>query len=178
MTRRGSRVARVGLRRTGTSRDEWPLASNSGSATRSREASPRLPRGFAWLIRLAPETACGAEQLRYFLADPEVAALLAAAPRMAQALRPLCRMLGVEVARSPESIARARGKPILWFARRCRSRLCPRRPLPPPSRRGAALARRRLTRWRRRPARRRTGGQPSPAGARPRSHSGHNVTIY
>ena len=63
-------------------------------SARSREASPRLPRGFAWLIRLAPETACGAEQLRYFLADPEVAALLAAAPRIARALRPLCRPAG------------------------------------------------------------------------------------
>jgi hypothetical protein len=74
-------------------------------------ASPRLPRGFGWLLRLAPETACGAGQLRHLLADPEVAALLAAAPRMAQALRPLCRMLGVEVARLPHSIARARGQP-------------------------------------------------------------------
>jgi hypothetical protein len=81
-----------------------------GSATRSRGAGPRLPRGVAWLLRLAPETAGYASQLQYFLADPEVAALLAAAPRMARALRPLCRMLGVELPRSPDPIAPARGQ--------------------------------------------------------------------
>jgi hypothetical protein len=82
-----------------------------GCSPRSRDAGPRLPRGFARLVRLAPETACGASQLQYFLSDPEVAVLLAAAPRMARALRPLCRMLGVELPRSPAFSAPARGQP-------------------------------------------------------------------
>jgi hypothetical protein len=81
-----------------------------GSPARSSDASPRLPRGFGWLLRLTPETACGASQLQYFLSDPEVAALLAAAPRIARALRPLCRMLGVELPRSPEASASAHGQ--------------------------------------------------------------------
>jgi hypothetical protein len=42
-----------------------------------------------------PETAPFGDQLRDFLSDPEVAALLAAAPEMGQMLGPVCRMLGV-----------------------------------------------------------------------------------
>jgi hypothetical protein len=54
-----------------------------------------LPQSMAWLIRLVPEAAAGASQLRHLLADPDMAALLAAAPQMRRLLRPLCRMLGV-----------------------------------------------------------------------------------
>jgi hypothetical protein len=64
---------------------------------------PRLPNDFGWLVRLAPETACYRGQLQHFLSDPEVEELLAAAPQMARVVRPLCRMLGVEV---PKSLAR------------------------------------------------------------------------
>lgn len=57
-----------------------------------------LPRRFGWLISLVPYEAAGfASQLRHLLADPEMAALLAASPRMIRLLRPLCRMLGVEL---------------------------------------------------------------------------------
>jgi hypothetical protein len=59
--------------------------------------SPKLPLPSrkAWLLRLAPETASGASQLRHFLADPEIATLLATDPRFGRILRPLCQMLGV-----------------------------------------------------------------------------------
>jgi hypothetical protein len=57
----------------------------------------RLPDGFAWLVRLAPEAACFGGQLRHLLSDPEITALLSAAPAMGRVLRPLCRMLGVEL---------------------------------------------------------------------------------
>ena len=66
------------------------------SRPRARDARPRLPGGFGWLIRLSPAAACHGGQLQRLLADPEMAALLAAAPRMARVLRPLCRMLAVE----------------------------------------------------------------------------------
>ena len=57
----------------------------------------RLPTSPAWLIKLVPETAAAAWQLRSLLADPEIAALLAAAPgQMSRPLRSLCRMLDVE----------------------------------------------------------------------------------
>ena len=63
---------------------------------RLRQAGPNpLPRCHAWLLRLVPETASGASQLRHFLADPEVTALLAETPQLRRILRPLCRMLGI-----------------------------------------------------------------------------------
>ncbi len=55
----------------------------------------RLPEGFAWLVRLVPEAASYGSQLRHLLSDPEMAALLEAAPQAGRILRPLCRMLGV-----------------------------------------------------------------------------------
>jgi hypothetical protein len=57
----------------------------------------RLPTRFAWLIRLVPEAACPRSQFCYLLSDPEIAALLAAAPQMGRILRPLCRMLGIKL---------------------------------------------------------------------------------
>jgi hypothetical protein len=66
------------------------------SRGRPKSGSPLpLPRRRAWLLRLVPETASGASQLRHFLADPEVTSLLAAAPQLHRILRPLCRMLGI-----------------------------------------------------------------------------------
>ncbi len=59
------------------------------------DRTPRTPRGFAWLIRQVPQTAGGASQLQYLLAEPEMAALIAAAPQAGRILRPLCRMLGI-----------------------------------------------------------------------------------
>jgi hypothetical protein len=58
-------------------------------------ARPRLPEGFGWLLRQVPEAAAYAGQLQHLLDDPDVAALLAAAPQIGRALRPLCRSLGI-----------------------------------------------------------------------------------
>ena len=59
--------------------------------------TPRLPRRFGWLLPLMPgEAACYAGQLRAVLSDPEMLDLIAVTPRLGRALRPLCRMLGVE----------------------------------------------------------------------------------
>ncbi len=63
----------------------------------------RLPLRRAWLVRaLGWEVAGYGSQLQALLAEPEMVALLTAAPGVGRLLRPLCRMLGVtalEVAR-------------------------------------------------------------------------------
>jgi hypothetical protein len=46
-------------------------------------------------MRLVPEAACFGGQLRHLLSDPEMAALLRAAPQAGRLLRPLCRILAV-----------------------------------------------------------------------------------
>jgi hypothetical protein len=78
-----------------------PRPSPVRARTKSGRSSPRLPRGFAWLLRALPETSPFATQLQSFLAEPEVAALLAAAPHLARPLRPLCRMLGLRAVLPP-----------------------------------------------------------------------------
>ena len=74
-----------------------PRRSTSLRAAGARPRKPyaRLPRGFAWVVRMVPGTAAYGSQLQHLLADPEMAALLAAAPQAGRLLRPLCRMLGV-----------------------------------------------------------------------------------
>jgi len=73
--------------------------------TVSAEADGRLravpsrvwPRRFGWLVRLASYHAAGYGcQLREILGQPEMVALLVAAPQAARILRPVCRMLAVE----------------------------------------------------------------------------------
>jgi len=74
-----------------------PVARHRPAAPRPPRVrpKPRLPEGFAWVVRLVPEAACSASQLQHLLEDPQVAALIEAAPPMGRLLRPLCRMLGV-----------------------------------------------------------------------------------
>ena len=83
-----------------------PPKSRRRRAPRPQRPPPplRLPRGKAWLIRLARlESAAAASQLRHLLAQPDMQALAAADPRMGRLLRPLCHMLGV--APTPEIAA-------------------------------------------------------------------------
>jgi hypothetical protein len=74
-----------------------PRRAGPRPPTQRKPRSPnKLPQGAAWLIRLVPEAAASASHLRLLLADPEMAALLAAAPSaLARPLRSLCRMLDV-----------------------------------------------------------------------------------
>lgn len=66
-----------------------------------------LPLRFGWLLPLVPgEAACFAGQIRGVLAEPEMAALLAAAPQARRVLGPLCRMLGIEVPTLAQPVAR------------------------------------------------------------------------
>ena len=90
-------AARIGagkLRRRSARRPG--MAPSAPSAPRpQRPGSPALPRGFCWLLRLVPETTHGRTQLYHLLADPQMAALIAASPEMGRILRPLCRSLGI-----------------------------------------------------------------------------------
>ena len=54
----------------------------------------RLPRQFAWIVKVVPGTAAYGIQLQYLLAQPELAPLVADA-RFRRMINPLCRMLGV-----------------------------------------------------------------------------------
>jgi len=70
--------------------------TSTASARKAPAAGLRLPRSHTWLIRLLPgEAASYGCQLQALLADPQMAALLAAAPEAGRILRPLCRLLAI-----------------------------------------------------------------------------------
>lgn len=55
-----------------------------------------LPRQFGWLVRAGGHEAAGLRaQLQHVMAQPEMAALLAASPQAVRLLRPLCRALAI-----------------------------------------------------------------------------------
>jgi hypothetical protein len=69
---------------------------------------PRWPTNFAWLIKMLPhEAAYFGSQLQHQFSQPEMMALLEAAPQAGRLLRPLCRMLAVELPPGPASPAEA-----------------------------------------------------------------------
>jgi len=69
-----------------------------GTEERSgRVACLRYPWRFGWLVRAAAWHAAGyGSQLRHVLGQPEIVALLEAAPQAQRILRPVCRMLMIE----------------------------------------------------------------------------------
>ena len=75
--------------------------SDDPADRRADRRAERLPRGFAWLFRLVPASTALASQMNYLLSDPEMVALLAAAPQMGRLLRPLCQMLGIRLSDHP-----------------------------------------------------------------------------
>ena len=102
LNRLARRVTRLAARvAAGTAAPRRPAAPRPPAA-RPRPPYRRLPRRFAWLVRLVPEAASAGSQLSYLLATEEMAALLAAAPQAGRLLRPLCRTLGV---RPPPALA-------------------------------------------------------------------------
>jgi len=107
----GRLAARIAAGRFSARRvTERPRAEQPRAKPPSRAKNP-LPRGVAWLIKLVPEAAAHASRLRSLLADPEMLALLAAAPApMRRPLRSLCHMLGVEPPPMLAPPARARPK--------------------------------------------------------------------
>ncbi len=101
------------LRRMLTRLDRLALRWQAGKrlAPRTRrpaEAKPRgvpvgpfagvkLPRRRAWLLHLCPHATLGITTVEQMLADPEIAALVAAAPQAGRLLRPLARMYGLDL---------------------------------------------------------------------------------
>jgi hypothetical protein len=84
------RLWRVSARAVGTERD-------AADGRKRALVSLRWPGRFGWLVRAAAYQAAGYGcQLRVILGQPEMVALLVAAPQAARILRPLCRMLAVE----------------------------------------------------------------------------------
>jgi len=64
----------------------------------SMPEQPRLPRGVGWLLQLTPgdhHVRGRREQVEYWLADPELPAVLEAAPETRRILRSLCWTLGI-----------------------------------------------------------------------------------
>ncbi len=72
-------------------------AAPPAAGPRRRPKPPVLPSGHGWLVRLMPEVAVSGAHLQNLLADPDMPALLGAAPQLRRAMRPLCRMLGVRL---------------------------------------------------------------------------------
>ena len=93
-------------------------AGTPPAAARHRAAKPRpprpptlrLPRGYAWLVKLVPGAAAYGSQLQYLLADPLMAPL-AAEPKLRRMLNPLCQMLGVAKPPPPSSLRPAAAPP-------------------------------------------------------------------
>jgi hypothetical protein len=72
------------------------VAAEAGGAKRAARVVA-WPRRFGWLVRCASYHAAGYGcQLREILGQPEMVALLLAAPQAGRILRPMCRMLAVE----------------------------------------------------------------------------------
>jgi hypothetical protein len=76
-----------------------PRPSRAGRRTTVPAPSrPEFPRRRAWLVDLGGHHAAGSgSQLQYFLQRPDAAEFLAAVPQAGRHLRPLCRMLGVDL---------------------------------------------------------------------------------
>jgi hypothetical protein len=112
LRRAAARFAALAARvRAGALPSPAPLRPRAASRPARPRPPHRLPGGFAWLVRLAPEAACFGGQLQHLLSDPEFAALLAAAPQMGRVLRPLCRMLGVDPPAPLARSSRSAGSP-------------------------------------------------------------------
>jgi hypothetical protein len=89
-----------------------------------------LPKKFGWLLPLVPDAVGYRGQFENLLRDPEMAALIAAAPApMAKTLRPLCRMLGLT---PPPILAPPERKPRPKRATQAAAPEKPPRPWPPP----------------------------------------------
>ncbi len=88
----------------GTLRPAAPPVSRSPS-TKPRPPTQswpdRMPGSHAWLVRLSLPFAPFGTQLAHLLRDPEMQALIQAAPQVRRLFRPLCCMLGCTVLKPP-----------------------------------------------------------------------------
>ena len=89
-------VQPAGMRQAPLDGVDAKAASDAAGAGRLAERA-LWPRRFAWLVIAAAHEAAGfGLQLRHVLEQPEMVALLKAAPQAMRVLRPLCRALAIE----------------------------------------------------------------------------------
>jgi hypothetical protein len=130
---RGGRRERGEAPRDGEGRFD-PLATDADSSLRAiKRPASVLPRGFAWLHRMLPESAPpltgGVDSLvRNY---PEIQVFAAECPQVKRILRPLCRMVGVK---APEWLAAPRRRTAVVH------------PSPNPSLKGRGMRKRRTAR--------------------------------
>ncbi|MBC7636780.1 MAG: hypothetical protein H7251_14380 [Acetobacteraceae bacterium] len=96
--------------------------AGTGGGSGRRAPGLQLPSGRGWLVReLGHEAAGYGLQLAHLLAEPEMQALLAAMPGVGLVLRPVCRMLGYDLAAvttmvAPLAVVAAAPAPRVWAA--------------------------------------------------------------
>jgi hypothetical protein len=91
-------AALVARAEAGTLRPPRPGRHRAPAKNPPGKPRPRWPTNFAWLIRMLPyEAACFGSQLQHQFSQPEMMALLEAAPQAGRLLRPLCRMLAIDL---------------------------------------------------------------------------------
>ena len=74
-------------------------AARQGERSGGTALATPLPNGRGWLVReLGWEAAGYGNHLAHVLASPEMQALIAAVPGVGRVLRPVCRMLGYDLA--------------------------------------------------------------------------------
>ena len=97
---------------TRAARPAKTLAARPGREPGATTLANRLPGGRGWLVReLGWEAAGYGSQLAHLLAEPEMQALIAAVPGVGRVLRPICRMLGYDLAAVPAMIAPVKAQP-------------------------------------------------------------------
>ena len=100
-----------------------PACPSIGRGRAKRRRPPSAASRRAWLAGLSLNVNGAGARLQHLVYDPEMAALLAASPRLVALLRPLCRMLAVEFPHGILPPRPPRGGP----RPRCRRRHPPRR---------------------------------------------------
>lgn len=75
-----------------------PAPDGSGGVAIGASPVPALSRRFAWVVlRIGYQAAGLASQLNHLLQQPGAAEAIAASPGAARSMRPLCRMLGIDL---------------------------------------------------------------------------------
>jgi hypothetical protein len=115
-------------------RPDGPAAAGqTPAAAAPTPPAQRLPGWFGWLLRRSPGVVSARSQLGHLLHQPDMAALIAAAPPVAGQLRPICRMLGLKPPPGlfpPRPRRRRRAPPAATAATPPSAKRTPKRPPP------------------------------------------------
>jgi hypothetical protein len=93
--------------RTPRVQGERAAGSRAGARTRTQGDRPRLPTGRGWLLEVVSESRGMRSQLEHAMRQPDFALFLAEVPQAGRALRPLCRMLALEMPAAGAATGRA-----------------------------------------------------------------------